>query len=351
MSLRSEVVEAGMRVDRIPIDDARWWEFVSSHPEAGPFHLPAWATLIADCYRFQPFALVILGGDGEVLAGMPCLEVRNLLGAPKWVSLSFSDSCPPLLRDGVDASDVMGTLTEYVLSSGVRELEVRSDLPPAADCHSVEVGYIHHIDLPSDPRDLHVRRNHRNLSNRAQRRGVRVARGNSPEDLATFYRLHTLTRRRLGVPVQPRRFFDLVGERMLARGNGFVATATLDGEVVSAAVYLSFNGTLVSKYHATGPAPSAVGEGHLTDWEIISAACAEGYHTLDLGRTDLGSDGLRLYKAGWGAVEEPLVYTHISDRAPKAERIAVGGLARRVISTSPPFVCRALGEVLYRWTA
>jgi hypothetical protein len=213
------------------------------------------------------------------------------------------------------------------------------------------VGYIHHIELPSDPRDLHVRKNHRNLSNRARKRGVRVTRGTSLENVETFYRLHTLTRRRLGVPVQPRRFFELIHERLIAQGNGFVATATLDGEALSAAVYLSFNGVLISKFHATGPGRTETGEGHLVDWEIMSAACTEGFHTLDLGRTDPGADGLRLYKAGWGGIEEPLVYTHISSQAPKTAMPEVGGMARRIIRGSPPLVCRALGEVLYRWTA
>jgi CelD/BcsL family acetyltransferase involved in cellulose biosynthesis len=151
--------------------------------------------------------------------------------------------------------------------------------------------------------------------------------------------------------VQPRRFFDLIGDRMLAPGRGFIATAMLDGEAISAALYISFNGTLVSKYHATGPAPADAGEGHLIDWEILSAACTEGYHTLDLGRTDPGADGLRLYKAGWGAVETPLVYTHIANRVPRARPPSVGGVAKLIVRQSPPWVCRALGEVLYRWTA
>jgi hypothetical protein len=56
--------------------------------------------------------------------------------------------------------------------------------------------------------------------------------------------------------VQPRRFFDLIGDRMLAQGHGFVATATLDGEALSAALYISFNGTLVSVYRCSRAASS-----------------------------------------------------------------------------------------------
>lgn len=340
-----------MRVERVPVDDARWGEFVSSHPAAGPFHLPAWTTTIADCYGFESFALLVLDSDGEVLAGMPVVEVRTPFRGRKWVSLPFSDSCPLLVRPGTDEADATQSLAEYALSDGTRDLEVRSDLPPAPDRHPVSAGYEHRVVLPADPEDLRVRKNHRNMRNRAYSAGIRVVRGTSADDLATLYRLHTLTRRRLGVPVQPRRLFRLIGERLIARGHGFVATAVLDGEALSSGLYLGYNGTLVAKYHATGPVRSDSGASHLVDWEILSAACLEGYHTLDLGRTDIGADGLRRYKDGWGAVETPLVYTHVSETAPGAGFPTQGDLSRRIVRASPLWVVRALGEVLYRWTA
>lgn len=340
-----------MKATRMLIDDARWWEFVSSHPDAGPFHLPAWTTVLADCYHFEPFALVVQDATGQIIAGAPVMAVRSLLGRRRWVSLPFSDSCTLLTRPGTDVRDAMAAMAESVFASRVSELEIRTDLPPAADHHPVQVGYIHKIELPPDPHDLHVRKNHRNLSNRARREGVEVVCGRSSGDVATFYRLHTLTRRRLGVPVQPRRFFDLVGDRIIAQGHGFVATALLNGKPVAAALYLSFNGTLISKYHATGAVPSDCGVNHLIDSEAIATAYAEGCHTLDLGRTDRGADGLRLYKNGWSATETPLVYTHISKAAPGLGFPNPGGLSRRVIQTTPPWVTRALGELLYRWTA
>lgn len=345
------MIEAGMRVARIAIDDAGWWRFVSGHAAAGPFHLPAWTQVIAGCYRFESFALVVRDDAGEIVAGGPVVVAPSPLGRPRWVSLSFSDVIPLLVRPGTDMNAVTDALTEYVLASDVRELEVRAGLPEGAGRYPVEVGYLDKIALPSDPADLHVRKNHRNLAHRAQKAGVRLTRGNSAADLDTFYKLHTLTRRRLGVPVQPRRFFDLIGEHLLSQGHGFVITAIHDDVPVSSAVYLSYNGTLVSKFHATGATRPEIGASQLVDWEVMSAACVEGYHTLDLGRTDPGSDGLRLYKAGWGAVETPLIYTHISNEPPDLHFPKQGNLSKRIIRSSPTWVCRALGEVLYRWTA
>ncbi len=123
--------------------DPGWLEFVESHPGATPFHLPAWATLIADCYRFEAFVLAMRDTDGEILAGVPTVAVRSPLGRLRWVSLPFSDSCPVLVRHDVAAADVAQALREYALAGPARELEVRTSLPEADDVHPVEVGYDH----------------------------------------------------------------------------------------------------------------------------------------------------------------------------------------------------------------
>ncbi|HQH22626.1 MAG TPA: GNAT family N-acetyltransferase [Thermoleophilia bacterium] len=339
-----------MEVLESPIDDPRWRELADTHPDAGPFHLPAWASLIADCYRFRAFALTVREGD-EVLAGLPVVEV-GARRARRWVSLPFTDSCAPLIRAGVAADEVFAAIEAHVLAAPVRGLEVRAALPAGAARHPVAAGYIHTLALPEDPSQLRPNKGHRNYRNQAVRKGVRVVRGRSPAELATFYRLHTLTRRRHGVPVQPRRFFDLLQQRLIAPGQGFVATASADGETLAAGVYLVHNRVLVAKYLGSDPSLPDKRAGYLIDWDSMVNGCAEGYHTLDLGRSDPDADGLRLYKSSWGAAEAPLTYTHISRTRPPADRgSGGGGIAAAVIRRAPVWVCRALGELFYRRAA
>ena len=340
-----------MQASRLTIDDQRWHEFTSTHPDAGPFHLPAWTALIAECYRFQAFVLAVRDDDGELLAGVPVVVVRFPLRPQRWVSLPFSDSCPLLLRPGIAVEDVIGAFDEHRRASGCGELELRCALPAGDGVYPVEVGYQHVVKLPQDASDLHPHRNFRQHRNQAASKGVRVARGCAREDMEAFYRLHTLTRRRLGVPVQPHRFFALLRHRLLEPGHGFVATAALDGQVLAAAVYLVHNGTIVAKYQASDPDRRETGAGHLMHWEVLSSGCGEGYHSYDMGRTDPDAEGLRVFKQRMGADETPLFYTHVTSTPPSEKRAGVGSLSQRVISGSPVWVCRALGETLYRWTA
>ncbi len=341
-----------MRVVTTEIDEGRWAAFVASHPAAGPFHLPAWAAMIAECYRFRAFALLVEDGDGEVLAGLPAIAVRSPFGRRRWVSLPYTDACAPLVRADAPRDEVFAALDAYVLAAPAGGLEVRAALPPAPARHPAPAGYLHTLALPADPAGLHPNKGHRNYRNQAVRKGVRVSRGRTAEDMATFYRLHALTRRRHGVPVQPRRFFDLLLERLIVPGHGFIATAVADGDVLTAAVYLESNGVLVAKYQGSDPGLPDKRAGYLIDWEMMLYGVAGGCHTLDLGRSEADHEGLRLYKSSWGSAEAPLVYTQLG-LAPSAARAGsgTGGLAAGVIRRSPVWVCRTLGELFYRYAA
>jgi CelD/BcsL family acetyltransferase involved in cellulose biosynthesis len=341
-----------MRAATIPITAPAWSDFVSSHPDATPFHLPGWALTIADCYGFEASALVVRDTDDEILAGIPTLAVRSPLGGVRWVSLPFTDRCTLLTRPGTDEEQIVEALREAVSSGHVRELEIRAGLPSSDGLYPVEVGYLHTMELPQDSAQLRPNKGHRHSRNRAIRDGITVTRDAPTADFRDFYKLQSLTRRRLGVPVQPRRFFGLMWEHLIAKGEGFVMTATLDGELLAKGVYLGHNGTLVAKYYASDPRQPANRASYLIDWETMVAACGDGYHTFDMGRSDPEADGLRLYKSSWGMTETPLVYTTIST-TPIGQRSALrtGGMSRQILQRSPVWVCQAIGEVLYRWTA
>jgi CelD/BcsL family acetyltransferase involved in cellulose biosynthesis len=93
----------------LQLEDPRWREFVESRPQSTIFHHPAWARLLADCYGYRAM-IVALADGGAVTAGLPAIDVSLPFGARRWVSLPFTDHCPPLV-DG-DGADLLGTLRE-----------------------------------------------------------------------------------------------------------------------------------------------------------------------------------------------------------------------------------------------
>lgn len=340
-----------MRIGRISVQGPEWAGFVDAHPDASPFHLPVWISTVADCYGFDSSILAARTGS-ELLAGVPVIVARTPLGAPRWVSLPFSDSCPVLLGKGVESEAVTTALRDYVFEQGVSGLEVRGSMPALEGIYPEDAGYEHKVELPSDPSALRIRKSMRNNRNVAKREGIEVTYETSTAAVEEYYQLHTLTRQRQGVPVQPHRFFRMIGERLISAGHGFVAHARRDDEILASGIYLAHNQQVVAKFGASDHERRGTGAGVLLDWEVMVRSSRDGYRILDFGRTDTDADGLRSYKEGLGATEYPLRYTRISRTPPKPHILRSNSAAAAwIIRHSPQWVCRGLGELFYRFAA
>jgi hypothetical protein len=120
---------------------------------------------------------------------------------------------------------------------------------------------------------------------------------------------------------------------------------------VAAAVFLAWNGNLIYKFGASDPAAWAARPNNLLFWEVIRSAVENGDRTLDFGRTDLDQEGLRTFKSGWGAAEEPLTYSYVSTGRPPSGPPRSPSVLSAAIRSSPSWFGRLLGELLYRIAA
>lgn len=335
-------------IEILGLEDSAWTAFVAGHPDATPFHQPAWARLLADCYRFRAKVAVLPDTNGHLAAGLPVIEL-GCSSRRRWVSLPFTDRCPPLARPDLSERELVDTLEHARGRLGLRALEVHDRLDGG---WSIPQGYWHELSLDRSPDELRagLHKSRAQMVRRAEREGIVVERGQSSEDLCgVFYRLHVLTRRRLGVPVQPKRFFELLWERMLGPGLGFVLTARLRGTPIASSVFLSSGRRVTYKFSASDRGPLGAPDAVL--WTAIEQSCRDGASTFDFGRTGTGNEGLRQFKLRWGAREEPLAYTVLAADAPASGGGRATAAVAPVIRRSPPWVTRAVGALAYRFTA
>jgi CelD/BcsL family acetyltransferase involved in cellulose biosynthesis len=340
-----------------PLADARWARFVESAPGANVFHHPAWLELLQRSYGYAIRACCIVDDGGLIQAGVPLALVGGGgLRRPRLAALPFSDHCAPLTLSQGDAA-LAGELLE-ALDALRGELgltvEIRGPVGADAPTEIVDRYYLHDIPLEPDV-DAVVQRFGRRSQilrgvRRAEREGLVVERRTDAAALAEFYDLHVATRRRQGVPTQPKGFI-LRFEELFARDLGFVLIVRDGEQPIAAAVFLAFNGTLIYKYGASDPAALGKRPNNLLFLEAIRGGCAAGMRTLDLGRTDVDHTSLREFKTSWGAHEHVLEY-HELGAAPRPATESNGGMARRIapiIRRSPPIVGRMIGAALYRY--
>jgi CelD/BcsL family acetyltransferase involved in cellulose biosynthesis len=334
----------------VSIAEPAWRDFALSHPSALPYHHPAWTDTIVDTYGFDPFAFVVRSSGSEVVGGVPFVTLGGGLRRKRWVALPFTDACPPLTTPELSKEELGALVADAGERAGVNAIEVRGalDLPGA----QIERGVVHQLAL-SDPDELfsgfesQVRRNIR----KADRSGLTLRVAEREEDLTdVYFALHADTRRRLGVPTQPRRFFAAVWRRMLAAGLGFAFLVYHEQEPIAGAVFLEWNGVVVYKFGASDARHWALRPNNLIFWEAIKRAHGQGARVLDFGRSDLEDEGLRAFKRSWGAVEEPLFYTMLG-RPAESSSGSAERLLKPLLRRSPVWVGRGLGELFYRFGA
>ncbi|HEV3096077.1 MAG TPA: GNAT family N-acetyltransferase [Candidatus Dormibacteraeota bacterium] len=329
--------------------DPRWLRFIGSRPEATLFHHPAWSDVLAGSYGHRARLLVQTDGAGEIVAGLPLMEMRGRFNGQGFESLPFTDHCPPLAVSPEDLARFTTNLVRQREELGIRRIAIHGALPDAPGVERAARA-VQHL-LPLDGGVERIAKGFKSSVRwglrKAERLGVEARVSQSASDLDPFYRLHVETRRRLGVPVQPKRFIEAVFEQVVLKGLGFVAFAYKDGRPIAAALYLAWNGNLIYKFSASDPTYWDHQANYVVMRTAIEWACQRGYRLLDMGRTDLANDGLRAYKRRWGAMEVPLVYSYVAQTPPGAmARVPLWALAK-VIQVSPPIVCRAAGELLY----
>jgi CelD/BcsL family acetyltransferase involved in cellulose biosynthesis len=336
----------------LDLDDPRWCNLVKQDATSEAFHHPAWARTVSAPYGFRAFVLARLQGE-VVVGGVPLVEVRGPLRAPRWISLPFTDRCAPLVRGTTDLNALTRDLEMARRDAGVTSVEVRAALPsPASPIQTHAV--IHRLPLAGSAEETaaafersHVLRNVR----KARREGVRVRLASQERDVTeTYYGLHAATRRRQGVPVQPRRFFGEIWHGMIASGLGFCLLADVDGETIAGGVFLAWNQTLTYKYGASDMRAWPLRPNNLIFWEAIRLGCEQGRTVLDFGRSYAGNQGLRQFKSSWGASESTLKYSSLGVARPQ-RRDWLTKVAEPLIRHSPIVVCRLAGELLYRFAA
>ena len=192
----------------------------------------------------------------------------------------------------------------------------------------------------------------------ALKNGVRVEeRARRCDTTETFYRLQGITRRRQGVPVQPRRYFDALWRNVIATKLGFLLVALVGDHPIAGAIFLEWNGTVVYKYGASDHSYWSLRPNDLIFWTAIQASLEKGHSTLDFGRSAFRDEGLKRYKSSWGAHELELAYTTFADRetsssgAGHASADRAAQLIAPVIRRSPVWFARWLGTAFYKYAA
>jgi len=335
-------------LERISID--QWHEFAASHANATVFHHRNWLELLVEQYGYRPHIFAIRQ-NGAVVSAVPFLETRSLSGKRKLISLPFTDWME-ILASGPDAAaEIIRGLCEI----GFRQYHtvvIRTDRPLEGDPKTN--GWVRHeLSTAGDIDQIVARSAHAVRGNvrKARKNQLMFERQTDPGAMETFYRLHLRTRRKLGVPIQPRAFFQRLARRILQRKLGFVGIVRKGPDAIAAAVFLMYGETMIYKYGASNPDALSLRPNDWLLYHALRLATEEGCPRFDFGVSRLEDEGLRRFKRKWGASETAVHFEYIvgngSQSNPHRLPLSIASLAIRY---GPPICCRALGRLFYKYS-
>ena len=345
MSLEMEIVN--------PLDYPKWDDLVLARPGYTFFHSAAWAKVLWEAYRYDPRYVLLTGGSGKVRGLIPLVRVKSLLRSERGVSLPFSDSCEPLLEEGIESERVLEALVGYAGKENWRSLEFHGGQKLFKDACSSASFYEHTLPLGSDEKEIFARfkgSTRRNIE-KATREGVRIDRLTTSTSVREYYRLHCMTRKHHGIPPQPYSFFRSIFENIISKNRGWIILASFQDEPIAGGVFFHFGKKGLYKFGASNRKFLHLRANHLVMWEAIRWYCQNDYNDFSFGRTDIDDPGLRRFKNSWSP-QETLIKYYKYDVPRKTfirEETRSIKFYQRILRKTPIPVLRIMGSLIYKY--
>jgi CelD/BcsL family acetyltransferase involved in cellulose biosynthesis len=343
-----------------PIDDCRWDEFITSHPDSTIFHHSAWARVLRDRYGEGLTYRAVVDERGRIVAVAPFVLIRSRLTGKRLSSLPGSEYCFPLAARADALQQLVASTVGEIDMGQASYLEIRGwrgDVDPG-DLGLVEDPYyLGHVGaLQDDPEALKAElvgrsKQLRRSLKKAEQSGLTVREANGQHDLRRFHNLTVVTRRRLRLLPWPLAFLDSIWRHVVEAGYGFLLLAEKDGHLAAGSLYFCFGDTVLLKFNASDRRYTSCRPNHLVTWHAMERGCVEGYQRFDLGTCDPENQGLAAFKRYWATQETVLPYYYYPSTV-VARSSLPHSLRYRAYTTfsgwAPEIALRLSARLLYR---
>lgn len=332
---------------RLSPENPHWRTFVAAHATS-PFQSAEWLETLTSAYGLTAQVVVLIDNEGKLKAGLPLIRSAMPL-RKRWTCLPFSDV--------VDSIATSSTTREELLVAIAKNCQpdpiiIRAHTS-APGWTSRQVGTVQTIDV-SDGAAGVLRDAGSNAKRGVKRASKETSLGaavvsSREEFLGPCYHLTVRSRRRLGVPTQPRRYWSRVWD---LHEQGFAVTIGVyrDGALVASGVFLLGGSHAVYKYGASESSAWKLRPNHLMFSAAFDRLAERGARTMDFGLTDLANVSLREFKATWGG-EEITASFSATDPCLLPKSTEPSRLLAAAIRHTPVLTGRAIGALAYRYMA
>jgi Acetyltransferase (GNAT) domain len=334
-----------------PLEISNWDDKILNFSEYSFFHSSYWCKVITETYNYKPYYFIVKS-NGSISASIPLMIVNSKLTGKRAVSLPFTDYCTPLVSSEINFSDLQSNIIEFCKGKGLKYLEIRGGNKFFNGVLPSNFDYNHSLNLSIGEAELHknLSGNTKRNIKKSVREGTIVEISNSISALEDFYKMNCLTRKKHGLPPQPKSFFENLFKYVLAPNKGFIAIGKFKGLSIAGAVYLLLGNKAIYKFGASNMEFQNLRANNLVMWEAIKYCKNNGYESFCFGRTEPDNEGLRKFKLGWGTEEQVLNIYRYDLRKNDFTKIQTKttGIHNKIFNSAPLPLLKFFGSIAYR---
>lgn len=292
-----------------PADIARIEAFLAAHPDATPFHQPAWFMPVARATNNRAYAL-IQERHGAIVAFLPLDAIRSAVFGNVLASTGFAVGGGLLVAEGGDADAMFKAAEALAQRCKCPSIELRGGfLPEARTGWTLKTQSHCNFARPlaaDDAAELGaIPRKQRAEVRKALAADLSVEVGRDARSRAAHYAVFAESYRNLGTPVFPRRLLDAVMDGF--GDNADILTVWHAGKPVAGVLSLYHRGTVMPYWGGGTRDARHLRANDRMYYALMSHARARGCTRFDFGRSKTES-GAYHFKHNWGFPAEPLRY-------------------------------------------
>ena len=283
------------------------------------------------------------------------MEVSSRLTGRRGISLPFTDACDALCSREHSFHELCAELNAHALSRDWKSWELRGNRARHGQAPAAATYWGHKLELSprTDEVFSRLQGTARTSVRKAQNQNLTIEFATDLDAVRTFHALLCKTRKRHGLPPQPRHFFECVQRQILAAGQGWVVLAKHGGVTVAGAIFFHLGTTAIYKFAASDIASRDLQANNLVLWRAMEWYAKNGFTSMDFGRTSIANEGLRRFKRAWGAIEHLIEYIKFDRRESRfvTMKDRTSGWHTRFFRILPAPIANLIGAVAYRHLA
>ena len=344
-----------------PEQMSKWDAFVGNHPFGWISHLSSWKKVLEMSFKhIKGHFLAIWDDDtNSIVAGLPIYTVRSWLTGSRLVSVPFITHGEALISSPEHMEMLLPPIFDLYKKTKASYIELNTwRSTPLIQEPQLQISrfYRHHyITLDRDPEELkktfHKSSIQRKIS-RAIKGELQLKLGEDEKDLCSFYDIFSQTRKRLGLPPIPYKFFLSFWQVLGSTSLMTVLLVAHRGQYVASSILLKFGEMVVLEFNCDTGKFRNLGVNQFCDWEAIKLAYREGYKIFSFGRTSPNNKGLMTHKARWGTtVDDFSTFFYpgsFGERSVGNESSWKYRLIAKMSEKAPGALFQILGKLVYR---